>query len=133
MRDLAHYVVCFCSQVCDLAHGIIGLVKRKSLARRSCKFDSVGFSIARMRHCYYFTQLLRNLIVYISTAQFYHYEQPLSVSTLTSPTAPTFPSAGPTRNMSFIFSNILSWLRGLFFAKHLEVTIVGLQASGKTS
>ena len=36
-------------------------------------------------------------------------------------------------DMAFIFSNLLSWLRTLFFAKHLEITIVGLQASGKTS
>jgi len=35
--------------------------------------------------------------------------------------------------MASIFTGILNWLRGLFFAKHLEVTIVGLQASGKTS
>ncbi|KAI5455229.1 hypothetical protein QFC20_004629 [Naganishia adeliensis] len=35
--------------------------------------------------------------------------------------------------MAYLFSNLLNWLRGLFFAKHLEVTIVGLQASGKTS
>ncbi|OCF42730.1 arf/Sar family protein [Kwoniella heveanensis CBS 569] len=35
--------------------------------------------------------------------------------------------------MAFIFTNLLNWLRSLFFAKHLEVTIVGLQASGKTS
>ncbi|OCF37876.1 arf/Sar family protein [Kwoniella heveanensis BCC8398] len=35
--------------------------------------------------------------------------------------------------MAFIFTNLLNWLRSLFFAKRLEVTIVGLQASGKTS
>lgn len=35
--------------------------------------------------------------------------------------------------MAFILSSLLGWLRSLFFAKHLEVTIVGLQASGKTS
>jgi hypothetical protein len=29
--------------------------------------------------------------------------------------------------MAYIFSGILNWLRSLFFAKHLEVTIVGLQ------
>jgi hypothetical protein len=31
--------------------------------------------------------------------------------------------------MAFILSGLLNWLRGLFFAKHLEVTIVGLQVS----
>lgn len=31
--------------------------------------------------------------------------------------------------MASIFGGILNWLRGLFFAKHLEVTIVGLQVS----
>ncbi|WVQ82008.1 hypothetical protein IAT38_004135 [Cryptococcus sp. DSM 104549] len=35
--------------------------------------------------------------------------------------------------MAAIFSSLFNWLRSLFFAKHLEVTIVGLQASGKTS
>ncbi|ODN92777.1 arf/Sar family protein [Cryptococcus wingfieldii CBS 7118] len=35
--------------------------------------------------------------------------------------------------MAGIFLNLFNWLRSLFFAKHLEVTIVGLQASGKTS
>ncbi|ORX38586.1 ADP-ribosylation factor family-domain-containing protein [Kockovaella imperatae] len=35
--------------------------------------------------------------------------------------------------MAYLFSGLLNWLRSLFFAKHLEVTIVGLQASGKTS
>jgi hypothetical protein len=29
--------------------------------------------------------------------------------------------------MVYILSGLLNWLRGLFFAKHLEVTIVGLQ------
>jgi hypothetical protein len=33
--------------------------------------------------------------------------------------------------MAFILSGLLNWLRGLFFAKHLEVTIVGLQVSGR--
>ncbi|KAJ9107579.1 hypothetical protein QFC21_001038 [Naganishia friedmannii] len=31
--------------------------------------------------------------------------------------------------MAYLFSGLLNWLRGLFFAKHLEVTIVGLQFS----
>jgi ADP-ribosylation factor-like protein 8 len=31
--------------------------------------------------------------------------------------------------MAFILSGLLNWLRSLFFAKHLEVTIVGLQVS----
>jgi len=31
--------------------------------------------------------------------------------------------------MAFIFTGVLNWLRSLFFAKHLEVTIVGLQVS----
>ncbi|WVQ74818.1 hypothetical protein IAR50_004425 [Cryptococcus sp. DSM 104548] len=35
--------------------------------------------------------------------------------------------------MAGLFLNMFNWLRSLFFAKHLEVTIVGLQASGKTS
>ena len=34
-------------------------------------------------------------------------------------------SAGHT--MAYLFSGLLNWLRSLFFAKHLEVTIVGLQ------
>jgi hypothetical protein len=29
--------------------------------------------------------------------------------------------------MVYIFSGLINWLRSLFFAKHLEVTIVGLQ------
>jgi ADP-ribosylation factor-like protein 8 len=29
--------------------------------------------------------------------------------------------------MAFLISGLLNWLRSLFFAKHLEVTIVGLQ------
>jgi hypothetical protein len=29
--------------------------------------------------------------------------------------------------MVYILSGLLNWLRSLFFAKHLEVTIVGLQ------
>jgi ADP-ribosylation factor-like protein 8 len=32
--------------------------------------------------------------------------------------------------MTSIFTGILNWLRGLFFARHLEVTIVGLQVRG---
>ncbi|KAI0074012.1 P-loop containing nucleoside triphosphate hydrolase protein [Panus rudis PR-1116 ss-1] len=35
--------------------------------------------------------------------------------------------------MASIFSAFLSWLSGLFFSKTAEITIVGLQASGKTS
>jgi len=35
--------------------------------------------------------------------------------------------------MAYVFSSLLGWLRSLFFAKNLELTIVGLQASGKTS
>lgn len=30
-----------------------------------------------------------------------------------------------------VFSGFLDWLRGLFFAHELEITIVGLQNSGK--
>lgn len=37
------------------------------------------------------------------------------------------PRSSPQCTMAFIFSNLLNWLRSLFFAKHLEVTIVGLQ------
>lgn len=33
--------------------------------------------------------------------------------------------------MASIFSGILAWLRSLFFTKELELTIVGLQNSGK--
>ena len=29
--------------------------------------------------------------------------------------------------MAYLFAGLLNWLRSLFFAKHLEVTIVGLQ------
>jgi len=32
-----------------------------------------------------------------------------------------------------VITAFFDWLRSLFFSKHLEVTIVGLQASGKTS
>jgi len=35
--------------------------------------------------------------------------------------------------MASFFSGILDWLRGLFFAKELEITLVGLQNAGKTS
>ncbi|KAH9812716.1 ADP-ribosylation factor family-domain-containing protein [Melampsora americana] len=35
--------------------------------------------------------------------------------------------------MSSIIQAILSWLRSLFFSKELEITLVGLQNSGKTS
>lgn len=35
--------------------------------------------------------------------------------------------------MAYLFSGLLNWLRGLFFAKHLEVTIVGLQVSSSNS
>jgi ADP-ribosylation factor-like protein 8 len=35
--------------------------------------------------------------------------------------------------MTSIFTGILNWLRGLFFAKHLEVTIVGLQVRGSST
>ncbi|KAG0143106.1 hypothetical protein CROQUDRAFT_49301 [Cronartium quercuum f. sp. fusiforme G11] len=35
--------------------------------------------------------------------------------------------------MSSIFKTVLSWLRSLFFSKELEITLIGLQASGKTS
>ncbi|BEJ12652.1 hypothetical protein CspHIS471_0211120 [Cutaneotrichosporon sp. HIS471] len=35
--------------------------------------------------------------------------------------------------MAALFQGLIDWLRSLFWAKHLEVTIVGLQASGKTS
>ena len=31
--------------------------------------------------------------------------------------------------MAWLFSGLIDWLRSLFFAKHLEVTIVGLQVS----
>lgn len=31
--------------------------------------------------------------------------------------------------MVYLLSGLLNWLRSLFFAKHLEVTIVGLQVS----
>ena len=32
-----------------------------------------------------------------------------------------------------IFSAFLDWLRSLFFSKQLEIALVGLQNSGKTS
>lgn len=32
-----------------------------------------------------------------------------------------------------IFSALLDWLRSLFFSKQLEIALVGLQNSGKTS
>ncbi|WOO77233.1 ADP-ribosylation factor-like protein 8A [Vanrija pseudolonga] len=35
--------------------------------------------------------------------------------------------------MAWLFSSLYDWLSSLFFAKHVEITIVGLQASGKTS
>ncbi|CAL1713187.1 unnamed protein product [Somion occarium] len=35
--------------------------------------------------------------------------------------------------MAYIFTSIIQWLSGLFFSKTAEITIVGLQASGKTS
>ncbi|GAA97129.1 uncharacterized protein L969DRAFT_103006 [Mixia osmundae IAM 14324] len=35
--------------------------------------------------------------------------------------------------MSSVFKMVLDWLRGLLFSKELEMTIVGLQNSGKTS
>lgn len=35
--------------------------------------------------------------------------------------------------MASLISGLLAWLRSLLWSKHLEVTIVGLQASGKTS
>ncbi|KAI0712138.1 Arl8a protein [Earliella scabrosa] len=35
--------------------------------------------------------------------------------------------------MASFFSSLLQWLSGLFFSKHAEIAIVGLQASGKTS
>ncbi|KAI0770272.1 P-loop containing nucleoside triphosphate hydrolase protein [Fomes fomentarius] len=35
--------------------------------------------------------------------------------------------------MASFFSTLLQWLSGLFFSKHAEIAIVGLQASGKTS
>ncbi|KAL1413371.1 hypothetical protein Q8F55_001131 [Vanrija albida] len=35
--------------------------------------------------------------------------------------------------MAWLFSSLFDWLGSLFFAKHVEITIVGLQASGKTS
>lgn len=35
--------------------------------------------------------------------------------------------------MSSFFASLFSWFAGLFFSKTAEITIVGLQASGKTS
>ncbi|CAD6577300.1 MAG: hypothetical protein CYPHOPRED_000216 [Cyphobasidiales sp. Tagirdzhanova-0007] len=35
--------------------------------------------------------------------------------------------------MVAVFSYVLNWLRGLFFSKELEITLVGLQNAGKTS
>ncbi|KAG7527300.1 hypothetical protein FFLO_07071 [Filobasidium floriforme] len=35
--------------------------------------------------------------------------------------------------MAYLFSGLIEWLKGLLWQKKLEVTIVGLQASGKTS
>jgi len=35
--------------------------------------------------------------------------------------------------MVYLFSSLFQWLSGLFFSKHAEISIVGLQASGKTS
>ncbi|CAH7668217.1 ADP-ribosylation factor-like protein 8A [Phakopsora pachyrhizi] len=35
--------------------------------------------------------------------------------------------------MSSILKSLLSWIRSIFFSKELEITIIGLQNSGKTS
>ncbi|EPQ54941.1 hypothetical protein GLOTRDRAFT_42822 [Gloeophyllum trabeum ATCC 11539] len=35
--------------------------------------------------------------------------------------------------MVSLFSSLLQWFSGLFFSKHAEISVVGLQASGKTS
>ncbi|KAI9173275.1 ADP-ribosylation factor-like protein 8A [Blastocladiella emersonii ATCC 22665] len=35
--------------------------------------------------------------------------------------------------MSFLFKSLLDWIRSLFFAQEMEVTLVGLQASGKST
>ncbi|KNE71630.1 hypothetical protein AMAG_16188 [Allomyces macrogynus ATCC 38327] len=35
--------------------------------------------------------------------------------------------------MSSIFKSLLDWLRSLFFTQEMEVTLVGLQASGKST
>ncbi|KAG8907288.1 hypothetical protein FRC01_007736, partial [Tulasnella sp. 417] len=35
--------------------------------------------------------------------------------------------------MAAFFSSILAWIQGLFWSKHAEISVVGLQASGKTS
>jgi len=35
--------------------------------------------------------------------------------------------------MAFIFKSFLDWLRSLFFKEEMELTLVGLQNSGKTT
>ncbi|KAG9127052.1 hypothetical protein FRC07_000888 [Ceratobasidium sp. 392] len=35
--------------------------------------------------------------------------------------------------MAGFFSSLFAWFQGLFFTKNAEISIVGLQASGKTS
>jgi ADP-ribosylation factor-like protein 8 len=35
--------------------------------------------------------------------------------------------------MSFVIKAFLDWLRGLFFKEEMELTLVGLQNSGKTT
>lgn len=35
--------------------------------------------------------------------------------------------------MASFFSGLLDWLRGLFFSKELEITLVGLQNAGKAA
>ncbi|KIO29687.1 hypothetical protein M407DRAFT_70027 [Tulasnella calospora MUT 4182] len=35
--------------------------------------------------------------------------------------------------MAAFFSSVFAWIQGLFWSKHAEISVVGLQASGKTS